>query len=102
MKKTESVLQRSRCCWSCGKTAGPFEEHHIFFGPYRSQSERFGLKVLLCPECHRSQPGGVHGGNRELDLRLKRMAQKRFEEMFGHELFMKIFGRNWLDEGGEE
>ncbi len=98
MKRTESVLQRSRQCWVCGKR-DPLEEHHVFYGTAnRMKSERYGMKVYLCPEHHRAQPEGVHGGNRELDLKLKRFAQMRFEQMFGHELFMKVFGRNWLDQ----
>ena len=40
-------------CFLCGKV-GLLEEHHVFSGPYRSKSERFGLKVGLCGDsCHR-------------------------------------------------
>lgn len=95
-RRTESAIQHARCCWACGRLE-PLEEHHIFFGPYRTKSEKYGMKVWLCPEHHRMQPSGVHGGNRQLDLRLKKAAQIRFEQMFGHELFMRVFGRNWLD-----
>ena len=95
MKRTTSILQRDRHCWKCGKLEG-LEEHHVFYGPNRMNSERFGLKVFLCATHHRNQPEGVHGGNKALDLELKRMAQKRFEDLFGHELFMKVFKRNWL------
>ena len=95
MKKTRSIIQNSHVCWVCHKREG-VEEHHIFFGPLRSKSERYGLKVFLCPEHHRARPSGVHGGNRDLDLELKKTAQRRFEQLFGHELFMKVFKRNWL------
>lgn len=100
MSRTPSILQTDRHCWVCGKLT-ELEEHHVFFGPKRQLSEKYGLKVYLCPEHHRYQPSGVHGGNRELDLRLKRFAQKRFEDRFGHELFMKVFGRNWISEEEE-
>lgn len=42
-------------------------------------------------------PYGVHGRDgRELDLRLKRECQAKFEETHSREEFMKIFGRNYL------
>ena len=58
-------------CYNCGDTRNP-EEHHIFYGQRnRKLSEHYGLKVHLCPGCHRNLKTGVHGGNRELDKRLK-------------------------------
>ena len=42
---------------------------------------------------------GVHGKNgHELDLRLKRECQQRFEELYGHEKFMEVFKKNYLVE----
>ena len=42
-------------------------------------------------------PGGrgVHL-NHELDLELKQLYQKKFEETHSRQAFMAIFGRNWL------
>ena len=99
--RSRSVLQKSRKCWVCGKTEG-LEEHHIFYGhAYRRQSERYGLKVWLCAEHHRGN-NGVHGRNRKLGLVLMRYAQKRFEENHTREEFIRIFGRNRLDEEEKE
>lgn len=56
------------------------------------------MKVRLCREHHEGTPNGVHGGNRALDLRLKAEAQRKFEELHGHEMFMEEFGRNYLGE----
>lgn len=82
-----------RACLVCGSEVT--EEHHIFFGANRKQSERWGLKVYLCPEHHRGQNGVHH--NRAFDLELKKQAQLVFEEDLGtHAEFMKIFGRNYL------
>lgn len=39
---------------------------------------------------------GVHF-NRELDLKLKRECQAKFEETHSREEFMKIIGKNYLD-----
>lgn len=38
---------------------------------------------------------GVHF-NKELDRKLKVLAQERFEEMHGHDKFMQIFRKNYL------
>ena len=38
---------------------------------------------------------GVHA-DKDLDLRIKRETQMRFEELYGHEIFMKEFGKNYL------
>ena len=82
-------------CVNCGKYGT--EVHHIFYGTgQRKISEKLGFKVRLCPSCHRGQPQGVHGGNRELDLKLKREFQTRYELTHTREEFIKLIGRNYL------
>ena len=73
------------------------EEHHIFKGKNRNNSEKFGLKVWLTVEQHKGT-NGVHGkhGN-ELDMKLKRLGQAHFELTHDRDEFIKIFGRNYLD-----
>lgn len=72
------------------------EVHHIFFGAYRKLSTEYGLIVPLCYEHHQGT-NGVHGKNgHELDISLKVEAQKKFEELYGHEEWMRRFGRNYL------
>lgn len=87
-------------CFECGMR-GYLEEHHIFFGnPLRKKSEKYGLKVHLCYMHHRDSEYGVHF-NKELDLKLKRMAQKVYESKHqpnGREKFMRAFWKNYLDE----
>lgn len=84
-------------CYNCGDTRN-IEEHHIFYGcRNRKLSEHYGLKVHLCPGCHRNLKTGVHGGNLELDKRLKAAAQELFEAKYGHDFFMRTFGKNYLD-----
>lgn len=46
-------------CDLCGKY-GYLELHHIFGGANRSLSEKYGLVVNLCHECHNEPPEGVH------------------------------------------
>ena len=93
-KGMPSVIHNVRQCWVC-KSAN-VEEHHVFFGRNRNNAERYGYKVWLCPKHHRGRPDGVHGGNRELDLRLKRIGQRHFERMFDREKFIEVFGKSYI------
>jgi len=66
-------------------------------GGRRSNAEKYGCTVYLCPEHHRGDTG-VHK-NRDLDLKLKRLCQKEFESKVGtREEFMRLFRRNYLAE----
>lgn len=84
-----------RSCFECGNNL--VEKHHVFFGTgQRKISEKHGFKVDLCSKHHRGQPEGIHGGNRELDLKLKCMWQRKFEETRSREEFIKLIGRSYL------
>lgn len=84
--------QRAKECWVCGS---PYvEEHHIFGGPNRKNSEKYGLKVWLCWEHHQGN-WSVHKDKEMGDI-VKRAGQQVFEAKYSHEMFMKIFGRNYL------
>lgn len=93
---TGSIVQTEKRCWVCGKTIG-LERHHVMPGPNRKLSERYGLTVYLCRE-HHTGTTGVHN-NRQLDLALREEAQKRFENILGHEAWMEAFGRNYIPDG---
>ena len=96
-KARKIKLQDSRECWVCNSTNN-LEIHHVFGGANRKWSELYGLKVYLCHNHHNENiPGdaGVHF-NKELDLRLKRYAQSKFEEVYNREEFLRIFGRSYL------
>ena len=92
----ESIIpnDREECCYNCGSYR-MIECHHIFAGPNRSNSEKYGLKVHLCKFCHNMPPNGVHF-NEDENKRLKRIAQKEFEKTHSHEEFMDVFGENYL------
>lgn len=85
-----------RMCWVCCTTIN-IHKHHIFGGPNRKISEKHGMTVDLCMD-HHTGPQGVHF-NRQLDLQLKQMAQQNFEAIHGHEKFMRLIGRNYLESG---
>jgi len=75
-------------CEICGRTAE--NKHHVFNGANRKHSEKYNLTMMLCCECHRL----LHS-NYEIWNNYKRVYQLRFEAQYGHEAFMKIFGRNY-------
>ena len=72
------------------------EEHHVIEGnPGRKLSEHYGLKVYLCVPHHRTSKEAVHI-NAENRRKLKQAAQKAFEKKYSHEMWMKVFGRNYI------
>lgn len=87
------LMDKEYGCLVCGS---PYvEEHHVFYGTAdRRLSNKYGLTVYLCAKCHRGSTG-VHF-NLELDRALKRMAQKKFEELYSHDEFMRLFMRSYL------
>ena len=92
MAKVKSVFQDEKECFVCKSPA--VEEHHIFQGSFRNNSEKYGLKVYLCTK-HHTGAEGVHPNHGMLEA-LKRMAQARFEKTHTREEFIKEFGRSYL------
>lgn len=91
----KSIIQKTKQCYVCGQVTN-LHSHHILFGKNRSNAEKYGLKVWLCYQHHIN---GVHGRDgHALDLKLKQIAQRTFEEKHTRKEFIKIFGRNYLDE----
>lgn len=91
---TKSILQITKECYFCGAVRN-LEKHHIYFGrANRRLSEKYGCTCYLCHYHHTGSKDAVHE-NRENDLKLRRICQKRFEEVYT-ENFIKVFGRNYL------
>jgi len=91
----KSILQREKICWVCGNP-NDLHCHEVFYGKAnRKKSIKYGLQVYLCGKHHNLSNEGVHF-NPTLDAILKQFAQKKFEEMYSREEFMKIFKRNYL------
>lgn len=99
----KSILhdKEERTCYLCMLFEGNkqkhawLHEHHIFGGPNREFSETYGLKVYLCVEHHETGRLAAHKCKETQDI-LHKIGQREFEERYGHEQFMKIFGRNYL------
>ena len=89
-----------RKCWRCGRNgcADPLDRHHIFGGPFRKKSERYGLVVDLCHrECHIFGPEAAHN-NAETMQSLREYGQRKAmeENDWTTEDFIREFGRNYL------
>lgn len=69
------------------------ERHHIMHGHARRQlSEEWGVWTYLCKKHH----SNVHDINDGTDRFLKMVGQKRFEQLYGHDKWMEVFGKNYL------
>lgn len=91
----KSIMQTERECYITQSTLN-LHKHHIYYGSAnRKKSEKWGCWVYLTDEYHNQSNKGVHFDH-DLDLRLKRECQQRFEALYSHEMFMMIFGRNYL------
>lgn len=90
----KSILQEDLdTCYLCFKPAT--ETHHVFGGyANRRLSEKYGLKVRLCHDCHTGKGGAQY--EKDLNKLLKQRAQKAFESIHGHQLWMYTFRKNYL------
>lgn len=84
-----------RKCFLCGRS-GAIQEHHIFPGPLRKWSDRYGLTVDLCPQCHLYGEHAAHVDARTA-VKLKRIGQVEFEKAYGAGTFIHTFGKNYIE-----
>lgn len=96
--KLFSVLQDDlSTCFVTGSTNVAI--HHVFPGNgRRKKCERYGFVVALEPRYHNMSNYSVHAvPNEGLDLQLKQLAQKYYEEHYGtRDQFINEFGRSYL------
>ena len=91
---TRSILQNEKVCYFCPRTTG-LELHHVMAGvANRRLSEKYGLVVWLCHDHHTGKGGAQYEKN--LNMLLKQQAQKAFESIHGHQLWMDTFRKNYL------
>lgn len=91
----DSIMQDARECYITGNTNG-LHKHHIFFGnPLRQISAMNGFWVFLRHDWHNGENYGVYA-DRELDLRLKRECQEKYEEEHTRAEFRSIIGNSYL------
>lgn len=90
----KSIIQERKECYFCGKLTN-LERHHVFGGvANRPISEKYGLTVWLCHNCHTGQDGAQY--DKMKNLRLKQDAQFAFERNHTRSEWMKLIGKNYL------
>jgi Zn-finger protein len=90
----KSIIQDDKQCYFCGKVTG-LECHHVFGGvANRPISEKYGLKVWLCHDCHTGTEGAQY--DKMKNLTLKQDAQYAFEREHTRSEWMKLIGKNYL------
>ena len=88
---SKSILQDEKKCFITGYE-GQLDRHHVYHGPRRLAAEKYGCWVWLRHDIHME----LHDRNKALDRMLQRTCQERFEEIYSHEEFMDVFGKNYL------
>lgn len=99
-KHKGSILQQDRYCYLCDLLDHRYmvrglQEHHIFGGPNRANSEAEGLKCWLCISHHIQGPEAVHNNIGNMRL-LQQKAQQAYEQNHTREDFVRLIGRNYL------
>lgn len=92
MKGKSIITQDWEHCFICTSSKN-LQEHHVFGAGNRKLSDKYGMTVPLCIDCHTGTKG-VHN-NYQLNLYIKRIAQMEFEREYSYGEFMAIFGRNY-------
>lgn len=99
----QSIIQTEKKCFMCHSTVG-LHKHHVFGAANRNLSEKYGLWIWLCPKDHNISDEPPYKGmpdrrvhfNKELNLEIKKLAQREFEDTHSREDFLRIFGKNYL------
>ena len=98
-----SIIQDDKTvCYLCGERGGywlhALDKHHVFFGPYRKNSEKYGLTVYLHHDtCHIFGEDAVHV-NADIDRELKAEVQKLAMDYYGWDTdtARQICGKNYI------
>lgn len=90
----KSIIQTDKCCLLCGSTYN-CERHHCIHGTAgRKIADKLGLTVWLCSEHHRGKVSPHQ--NKDIDLKLKQLAQRSYEKKHTREEWLAKVGRNYL------
>lgn len=94
-------MEEVRRCYLCMLPEGNdhLDRHHVFGGPNRKKSEKYGAVVLLHHnKCHIFGPQAVHN-NAVMNTFIKRRMQQQImrEQHWDTERWIKEFGKNYLD-----
>ena len=90
---SKSIMQDEKFCFVTGSEYW-LDLHHVYAGSRRKASDKWGCTVWLRHDIHMD----LHQRNTALDKTLKRACQRRFEELYGHDKFMTVFVKNYLED----
>ena len=83
------MIVEDKKCYLCGRVDG-LHKHHCLHGSMRAMADKYDLTLYLCYQCHtRLHDKGEH------DRDLQELAQIHFEDQYGHEEYMRVFGKNF-------
>ena len=95
MKRFSILQEEMNECYFC-ETTKNLHIHEVYFGTANRQlSIKYGCCVSLCAIHHNLSDMSVHH-NREMDLALKKIMQKKFIQVYPDLDFIKVFGKNYL------
>lgn len=77
-------------CYFCGQPACK-TPHHIMNKYDKKKSEEWGLMLPICFQHHQM----IHDKGDNM-LKVRQLGQRRFEELYGHEKWMEVFGKSYL------
>lgn len=60
----------------------------------RKLSERYGIWIWCCHECHTGRFGVQYDKQKNWDI--KAIAQEEFEKIYDHDTWMKLFMKNYI------
>lgn len=87
----KSIIQSEKVCYLTGATNN-LDLHHLMNGAgYRDKADKYGLTIWLEHSIHMK----IHE-TPSIMYQLKQLAQKEFEKIYSHELWMKEFNKNYL------
>lgn len=95
--KLKSIIQEKKECYKCHIKSN-LHLHHVVYGKNRKKADKDGLTVYLCYE-HHEGTYGVHGKyGHELDMKLKQIAQKKWQDYYKktEEDFIKRYRKSYI------
>ena len=87
----KSIMQSKKECYLTGTTRD-LDVHHVYGGARRAKSDKWGCWIWLNHDVHMD----LHERNQALNYQLKAECQRRFENLYGHDEFMEVFGKSYL------
>lgn len=89
----KSIIQDKKECLVCGSWN---VEEHCIFSNKKELSDKYGLKVWLCPTHLNLIKNSNNGKKHKLGNELDKLGQKAFEWKHTRNEFVNLFDKNYL------